>query len=294
MEKREKSEFILEQIRLCLDSNDNIRAIILSDKISSKLLNDLSFQDIKLRYHKLLIRYHTRKENFLAICRAYLEIFNTPVIQENPEDRDKYLKATALFCALSPYTNEQSDLAHRIQDFKQIGELPAFKKLLQSFTTVELITWPQFEETYRNEIDRMSIFEGEHTSEPLSCSSDDLMLSSSGQTSICTLVWEGLRKRVIEHNIRVVAQHYARIQFARFCQLLQLDEDETEKHISSLVSSKTIFARIDRVQRIVSFQKSKHASEQLNEWSDDIGQLLQSLERVSHLIHRENMVHKIK
>lgn len=254
---------------------------------------DAGFQDIKLRYHTLMIRYFTRKENFLAICRAYLEMFHTPIVQEKAEERDKYLKAAALFCALAPYDHDQSDLAHRIQENKFISDLPAFKKMLKSFTTVELITWQPFEEAYRAEIDKMEIFYGEHTTEPLSRSSDDLMSSSCGETSLHALVWEALRKRVIEHNIRVVAQHYSRIQTARLCELLHLSDEETEQYVSALVSSKTIYAKIDRAQRIISFQKSKPASEQLNEWSNDIVQLLQSLERVSHLIHRENMVHKI-
>jgi 26S proteasome regulatory subunit N5 len=44
MEKREKTEFILEQVRLCLDSGDFIRAQIISRKINTKILNDAGFE----------------------------------------------------------------------------------------------------------------------------------------------------------------------------------------------------------------------------------------------------------
>ena len=40
MDKKDKTEFILEQIRLCIDKKDFIKAAILSKKISSKMLND--------------------------------------------------------------------------------------------------------------------------------------------------------------------------------------------------------------------------------------------------------------
>jgi 26S proteasome regulatory subunit N5 len=40
MDKKEKAEFILEQMRLCIEKKDFIKAGILSKKISNKVLND--------------------------------------------------------------------------------------------------------------------------------------------------------------------------------------------------------------------------------------------------------------
>ncbi len=44
MEKREKTEFILEQVRLCLDTGDFIRGQIISKKINTRILNDAEFE----------------------------------------------------------------------------------------------------------------------------------------------------------------------------------------------------------------------------------------------------------
>lgn len=44
MDKRGRAEFLLEQIRLCLDSNDYIRTQILSRKVSTKVLQEPDFQ----------------------------------------------------------------------------------------------------------------------------------------------------------------------------------------------------------------------------------------------------------
>lgn len=106
--------------------------------------------------------------------------------------------------------------------------------------------------------------------------------------------WQDLRKRVIEHNVRVVAKYYTRIQMSRLTQLLDLAEDETEKYISELVTSKTVYAKIDRPARIVSFAKPRDADDILNEWSHNMKSLLGHLERIDHLITKEEMMARIQ
>ena len=50
MEKEEKVDYILEQVRLCLDKGDYVRGAIVSKKISSKTFKDDQLQELKLRY----------------------------------------------------------------------------------------------------------------------------------------------------------------------------------------------------------------------------------------------------
>lgn len=106
--------------------------------------------------------------------------------------------------------------------------------------------------------------------------------------------WQDLRKRVIEHNVRVVAKYYTRIKMGRLTELLDLSEDETEKYISELVTSKTVYAKIDRPARIVSFAKPRDADDVLNEWSHNMKSLLGLLERIDHLITKEEMMARIQ
>lgn len=106
--------------------------------------------------------------------------------------------------------------------------------------------------------------------------------------------WEDLRKRVIEHNVRVVAKYYTRIQMPRLTQLLDLTEDETEKYLSGLVTTKTVYAKIDRPARIVNFAKPRDADDVLNEWSGNMKSLLGLLERIDHLITKEEMMARIQ
>ncbi len=44
MEKKEKTDFLLEQVRLCLDCKDYVRAMIIIRKINTKVFADESMQ----------------------------------------------------------------------------------------------------------------------------------------------------------------------------------------------------------------------------------------------------------
>jgi 26S proteasome regulatory subunit N5 len=106
--------------------------------------------------------------------------------------------------------------------------------------------------------------------------------------------WLDLRKRVIEHNLRVVSKYYTRIQMKRLTELLDLDEDETEKYLSELVTAKTIYAKIDRPARVINFAKPRDADDVLNDWSSNMKSLLGLLERIDHLITKEEMMARIQ
>lgn len=105
--------------------------------------------------------------------------------------------------------------------------------------------------------------------------------------------WRLLQKRVVQHNIRVIAKYYARIGFARLAQLLSLDEATAEEYLCEVVSSKQVVAKIDRPAAIVVFAAKPDASRVLNEWAHDVGQLLALVEESCHMINKEQMLHAI-
>jgi len=271
MDRSEKTDFILEQMRLCLTKKDYIRTQILGNKISKKLLNDKEFEDLKIRYFTLMIAFYSHESKYLEICRAYQSIFNTPKIQANEAEWKKYLQLMVVYICLAPHDHEQHDLANRINEEKQLALIPEYKNLLTAFLTNELMRWPQLQSVYSGELKKHNVF------------------SDVGSDAI----WADLRKRVVEHNIRVVADYYSRITYKRLSQLLDLSADEAEKFVSNLVVAKVIFAKIDRPNGIINFKRKKDPNELLNEWSTNISELLNLVESTCHLIARENMVHKI-
>lgn len=182
------------------------------------------------------------------------------------------------YIVLSPYDNEQSDLLHRIQQDSRLSQVPVEARLVKLFTIPELMRWPVVAEQFGPHLCSTDVFDAE---------------AKQSAENDAHRRWQDLRKRVIEHNVRVVAKYYTRIQMGRLTQLLDLTEEETEKYISELVTSKTIYAKIDRPARLVNFAKPSDADDVLNEWSSDMKSLLGLLERIDHLITKEEMMARI-
>ena len=102
--------------------------------------------------------------------------------------------------------------------------------------------------------------------------------------------WEEMmHTRVVQHNIRVASAYYKRITGKRLSELLGLSGEELEKHLSVMVSNGDIFAKIDRPNDIVRFERTKTPEDVLTDWSADINSLLNLVETTTHSIAKEMM-----
>lgn len=339
MSRREKTEFILEQVALCIEKGDWTQAGILSRKISTRYFarkpkktpeeldkerkereekerkkigkdsdpitkerstdtdepeKEDDVTDLKLRYYEQQIMLAKHEDKYLEVCKHYRQVLDTEAVEENPEQlravrldhhercnlltAPQALQRVVYFIILAPYDNEQSDLLHRIAKDPRNAQISQDAELLKKFTVPEIMRWPIVSETF-----------GPHL-----CSTDIFSAADDPTDPKAHTRWQDLRKRVIEHNVRVIAKYYTRITFPRLTQLLDLSEEETERYISDLVCAKTIYARIDRPARVVSFEKKRDADDVLNEWSGNMKGLLGLLERIGHLITKEEMMARIQ
>ena len=311
MARREKTDFILEQVQLCIERGDWIQAGILSRKIGTKYFarkpqktpeqvekekkaaeeaeknrsaddppvekpDDVT--DLKLRYYEQQITLAKQDDHYLEVCKHYRQVLDTESVENNPDQLHAVLQRIIYFVLLAPYDNEQSDLLHRIQLDSRNDEIPEDANLIKQFTIPELMRWPMVEEQYSQHL----------------CSTDIFSKTEDASDPKAYTRYEALRHRVIEHNVRVIAKYYTRITFPRLTQLLDLSEEETEKYISDLVTKKTVYARIDRPARVVSFEVRRGPDEVLDEWSSSMKSLLGLLERVGHLMQREEMMARIQ
>lgn len=201
MEKREKTDFILEQFRLCMAKKDYSRAQIISRKISTKLFEDVTFGDLKLRFFNLMIQLSLQTDNYLKTCQNYRSLYDTQSVKDEETTWKQVLSNIVIFIILSPFDHEQSDLIHRINQDSNLSKVPLFRELLKSFITNELMQWSVIEQNYGAELKKFSIFDG----------------SDSGRKH-----YEDLHKRVIEHNIRVISKYYQRITIKKLTVLLDL------------------------------------------------------------------------
>lgn len=273
MERKEKVELILEQMRLCLATKDYIRAQIISKKISTRFFENTEHQQLKLTFYQYMIELDQHEGTYLNICRHYRAVFDTPCIKEDEAKMLDTLKHIALYIILSPYDNEQSDLIHRIMEEKALARVPRYKALLEEFVNLELIAQAEFADNYEGEL------------RPATDVFDD-------KTELGRKRWADLKKRVVEHNIRIMATYYTKISLKRMAQLLALTEKEAEDFLSNMVVNKAVEAKTDRLDGIVDFTKQQDPNDMLNSWSRNNSELLSLVMKTTHLVNKEEMVHK--
>jgi 26S proteasome regulatory subunit N5 len=77
-------------------------------------------------------------------------------------------------------------------------------------------------------------------------------------------------------------------------ELLNLPENEVEDFLSTMVVKGSVEAKTDRLEGVVNFKKTQNPNDLLNEWSFNISELMSHVQKTTHLINKEEMVHKLK
>jgi 26S proteasome regulatory subunit N5 len=114
MDRREKTEFILAQVALCIENGDWTQAGILSRKISTRYLSrkpkktpeqlekekkeqekkgkveeeepekEDDVTDLKLRYYRQQIQLSQHEGKYLDVCKHYRQVLDTESVEEDP------------------------------------------------------------------------------------------------------------------------------------------------------------------------------------------------------------------
>ncbi|KAF9244523.1 hypothetical protein BU15DRAFT_85903 [Melanogaster broomeanus] len=278
MERREKTEFILEQMRLLIalarlkdaevagkDRKDGksglgggepewIKARVGGRKVNETFLKEKENEDLKLKFYDLMIQQALHQTAYLEVAKHYEKVWDTPSIKDDESKGRAALEHIVYYVVLAPHNNEQSDMLHHWFVNPALEKLELHYNLVKSFVTRELMRWPGIESIYGPFLRTTPVFS---LAKP----------------------WEDLHTRVIEHNIRVVSQYYTRITLFRLTTLLDLTPQQTEETLARLVVSKTIWARIDRPAGIVNFTPKRSAEDVMNDWSSDMQKLLGLVEK---------------
>lgn len=272
LDKKQKAEYILEQIRLNLIKKDFIRAMIHSRKMNRKVIEEVGFEEIKVSFFYQQIEYFIHEKDTWEICRAYFKIFETLVKISGKETQTlEALQGCISFAIFSPYSVESNTLMHYILRLKYIETHPTLQALVTLFTTKEIIAFPFAHQ------DMISTFTA---------------LVQCGEKS-GTYFLGFIRKRVIQYNIRIIASYYKRARMGKIGILLGLSIAEAEDELSEMSFQPDLNIRINRPLQIVTFSKVESTDEVLNAWSSTLRDMVSQIETTCHLINRENMVHGI-
>lgn len=264
LSKREKVEFILEQMRLTLAKKDYVRAGIVAGKVSRKYLQEENMEEFKVKFYTLMAELHRHEKNAFLLAKDYHSIYSTPTILNDSVKWKESLEATVLYLVLSPYSNEQQDMMNRINEDSNLEKLPSYHSVIKTFLKKEIIEYPMADQS---ELEKSPA------------------IQEGGQ--ILAQFWHDLfHRRIIQHNVRIASLYYKRIHGGRLAQLLGLSADVLEREISSMVSEGSIYAKIDRPKDIIRFAEPKTPELILTEWSSDIDKLLHLVETTTHLINK--------
>lgn len=300
MHKTEKIAYILEQVRLCLDRQDFVRAQILSRKISPRAFSvplgakkgedtgevgiegtaveapapgTPSLEQLKLSYYSLMIRYYAHEKEYLEMCRAYRAILDTPCVKENRDEYDAVLKKAAWYAVISVRSSDQQTLLAATASDPRMDDIPLYASLLSKFSGKEVLWWKALLREVGVEMeDQVDVFGGEYGKQ---CRDD-------------------FRSRVIEHNVYVASTYYTRITLARLSQILDMEEEEAEGRLRDMVTGQGLVAKIDRPAGIVRFGEKQGPGELLNVWSSKTEKLLGLVEKTCQQISKECQVHKVE
>jgi len=267
LSKREKVEYILEQMRLTLAKKDYVRSAIVAGKVSRKHLKEDNMEEYKVKYFTLLAELHRHEKDAFLLAKDYHAIYSTPIIQKDDDKWKDALQSTVVYLALSPHSSEQQDMMNRVREDANLEKLPSFFSTIKLFLKKEIISYPMANQAELEGIQAMS----------------------EGGPDLARFWHESFHRRIIQHNIRVASLYYRRIHGARLAQLLGLDPERLEKELSSMVSEGSVYAKIDRPNDIVRFSEPKSPEAVLSEWASDIDKLLHMVQTTTHLIYKEKM-----
>lgn len=76
--------------------------------------------------------------------------------------------------------------------------------------------------------------------------------------------------------------------------LLGLTQKELETELAELVTSKALYARIDRPVGIIRFGTEPKSEDKLSDWSSRIDKVLDLIQETGHLIQKERMIQEAK
>ena len=90
LERDYKVDYILFQMETLILKGDYIRTLIVSNKIHKNHLNDETFELLKIRFYKLMIKYYIHEKKFLDVSKSYKILYD--FIKEINDKLDKIEK----------------------------------------------------------------------------------------------------------------------------------------------------------------------------------------------------------
>jgi len=294
LENDYKVDYILFQMQVLLEKGDYVRTLIVSNKIKRNHLDDDGFELLKIRFFHLMIEYFMHEKKYIDVSKSYKTLYDfVKSINDKLIDIEK---------------NNKEIKPKIIENYLKINKENDLKKLFENYVLFLSICPPELETKnmlneliikYKKELDKdeniLYIVEKRL--------SDDIILIDNNlfnkykdyeifkkNPDLIKL----FRKHWIQHDLSLFEKFFAKIHIKRINDMTLVPVDEIEKEIADMVVNNYIYAKINRIEKIVNFRKKTDYHDVLDNFNYDMDNMLKKIEETCHLINKEYLKYNIK
>ena len=294
LENDYKVDYILFQMQVLLEKGDYVRTLIVSNKIKRNHLDDDGFELLKIRFFHLMIEYFMHEKKYIDVSKSYKTLYDfVKSINDKLIDIEK---------------NNKEIKPKIIENYLKINKENDLKKLFENYVLFLSICPPELETKnmlneliikYKKELDKdeniLYIVEKRL--------SDDIILIDNNlfnkykdyeifkkNPDLIKL----FRKHWIQHDLSLFEKFFAKIHIKRINDMTLVPVDEIEKEIADMVVNNYIYAKINRIEKIVNFRKKTDYHDVLDNFNYDMDNMLKKIEETCHLINKEYLKYGIK
>lgn len=278
MDKREKLEFILYQMKIMLKKKDYTRTIIVSRKINKKNLEEAGIEDLKIIYYSYLSAYYGHEKKFFENAECYKAIYDA--LKKNEEVKKKLPDTLDFNFSLNLKNLLENYVLHLVIDTHSPDQVKHLLDLQTKYSD-DLEQNPHLKNIVENVLSTELI-----NVDPATYNLGNLELFSA-KSEHAKHHQEQLRKQLVQHNIRIIGKYYDRVLLKRMSQLVGVNEENVETELCDAINRKLVNAKIDRLKGLIVFKQRKNENEILNEWRFDIHKILDLVDNTCNLINRE-------
>ena len=294
LESEYKIEYILFQMQVLIEKGDYIRTLIVSNKIKRNHLDDDGIELLKIRFFRLMILYYMHEKNYLETSKCYktlydfiksiigkLEDVEKKSLEIKPKVIDNYIQAKkdnelqplfenyVLFLSICPPELETKNMLNEllIKYKKDLDKNKTLLYIVEKRLSDDIIV---IDDVLFNKFKGFDIFQ----------KNPDLI--------------KLFRKYWIQHDLSIFEKFFAKIHIQRISKMTQVPDDEIESEIADMVINNYLYARINRIEKIVNFRKETDHHDVLDNFNYDMSSLLKKIEETCHIINKEYLKYGIK
>ena len=294
LDNKYKVDYILFQMQVLLEKGDYIRSLMVSNKIKRNHLDDEGFELLKIRFFQLMIQYFFHEKKYIEVSKCYKVLYDFVKLIDDkldeiekkskevkPEILDNYIKVKkendlqklfenwVLFLSLCPPELETKNMLNEllIKYKKQLDLDKNILYIVEERLSDDIIL---IDNTLFNKYKDFEIFK-QH---------QDLI--------------KLFRKYWIQHNLSLFEKFFGKIHIERICEMTLVPMEEIEDELADMVVNNYIFAKINRIEKMVNFRKKNDYHDELDNFNYDMDSMLKKIEDTCHLINKEYLKYGIK